>query len=525
MFRGLSRKLIIIMFLFSIALSSAIGYIGYETYMATVVKRYEEFASSILKVARSHIDTDDMLYCLNSGEKTLQYHYTQIAFNMLVEETDITFLYYFYPQDDRMIYYINAYTEAELNQLREGQFLVSLLNTDPLPNNLNIDEMGYDIQFITDVSRYGHMMGAYMAVRDTNEDIIGILVVDIDMYDINSTRQTYLFTVIIGAAMIMFVFTAIAILYFRSKITRPIQKLSESTDNFVNKNSEEELQPIVSTIKTNDEIETLSVSIEQMTIDMITYIKNLTAVTAEKERIGAELTVATQIQASMLPTNFPVREELELFASMCPAKEVGGDFYDFFFIDKNTLAIVMADVSGKGVPAALFMVIAKTLIKNSALRGLSPGEVFETANNMLCEGNDAGMFVTAFMGYLDIPTGKFTFVNAGHNPPILKRDGKFDWLNGKVGFVLAGMEEMPYVENEITIQPGEELYLYTDGVTEAQNMEEELFTDPYLLVVANECQYNTIEEFSVYVKEKIDEFAGEAPQADDITMLMLKYKG
>jgi sigma-B regulation protein RsbU (phosphoserine phosphatase) len=171
------------------------------------------------------------------------------------------------------------------------------------------------------------------------------------------------------------------------------------------------------------------------------------------------------------------------------------------------------------------MVVAKTLIKTNALRGLSPKEVFEISNDMLCENNEAEMFVTAFMGYLDIRSGKFTFVNAGHNPPVLKNKGKFGWVKTKVGFVLAGMEGMRYTEGELTLEPGDEIFLYTDGVTEAHDINDNLFTDPYLLEVANKCNYSTPAEFNLYVKEKIDEFAGEAPQADDITMLLLKYKG
>ncbi|MCL2754886.1 MAG: PP2C family protein-serine/threonine phosphatase, partial [Oscillospiraceae bacterium] len=287
----------------------------------------------------------------------------------------------------------------------------------------------------------------------------------------------------------------------------------------------------------------LANSIEKMTTDMISYIDNLTAVTAEKERIGAELSVATKIQASMLPREFPRTERIELFASMQPAKEVGGDFYDFFYVDENTLAVVMADVSGKGVPAALFMVVAKTLIKTNALRGLSPAEVFEISNNLLCENNDAQMFVTAFMGFLNIPTGRFTFVNAGHNPPILKRkadrqaragmdygnqvhiSGVWGWLKTKVGFVLAGMEDMSFVQSEIVLEAGDELFLYTDGVTEAHDINNNLFSDPKLLEVANVFEYNTLEEFTDLLKGEIDAFAGEAPQADDITTLMLRFKG
>lgn len=242
----------------------------------------------------------------------------------------------------------------------------------------------------------------------------------------------------------------------------------------------------------------------------------------------AELNVASLIQQDMLPCIFPAfpdRAEFDIYASMQPAKEVGGDFYDFFLINSDTLAVVMADVSGKGVPAALFMVIAKTLLKNNAQNNKSPKEVFETVNNLLCENNEVGMFVTAFMGYLDIPSGRFTFVNAGHNPPLLRSGGRFDWLDTKAGLVLAGMEDMLYRQGEITLQKGDELFLYTDGVTEAVNNKYELFTDPKLLEVANKYLDLPLKEFTTSIKHEIDAFADGAEQADDITMLALRYKG
>jgi sigma-B regulation protein RsbU (phosphoserine phosphatase) len=180
-------------------------------------------------------------------------------------------------------------------------------------------------------------------------------------------------------------------------------------------------------------------------------------------------------------------------------------------------------VSGKGIPAALFMVIAKTLLKNNAQYGKSPKEVFEAVNNILCENNEADMFVTVFMGYLDIPTGRFSYVNAGHNPPLIRRAGaQYQWLPTKPGFVLAGMEDMFYTQNDVTLNKGDELFLYTDGVTEAVNNENELFTDPKLLDVANKYLDLPLKDFTVAIKNEVDNFANGAEQADDITMLVLK---
>jgi len=228
----------------------------------------------------------------------------------------------------------------------------------------------------------------------------------------------------------------------------------------------------------------------------------------------------------MLPCIFPAfphRPEFDIYAYMLPAKEVGGDFYDFFLIDENKLAVVIADVSDKGVPAALFMVIAKTLIKNNAQYGKSPKEIFETVNDMLCENNDADMFVTAFMGIFDISTGRFAYVNAGHNPPLIKRMGAhYEWLPIKPGFVLAGMNRMKYQQDEIILNEGDALYLYTDGVTEARNRQGKLFTESKLLEVANNNRQCAPKEFIDNIKREIDSFADGAVQADDITMLVFR---
>ncbi len=246
----------------------------------------------------------------------------------------------------------------------------------------------------------------------------------------------------------------------------------------------------------------------------------------EKQRISAELNVATEIQISMLPSIFPAFTdiaEIDIFATMQPAKEVGGDFYDFFSIDNDHLAVVIADVSGKGVPAALFMVVAKTLIKNHTQAGLTPVEVFTLVNTQLCENNDVGMFVTAWMGVLEISTRNFICVNAGHNPPLLKKAaGCFEYLKLASGFVLGGMEDIKYQQVEMQLTNGDELYLYTDGVTEATNTNNGLYGEERLLSVLNSNTKLNPNELLSTIKKDIDSFVNGAPQFDDITMVAFK---
>jgi sigma-B regulation protein RsbU (phosphoserine phosphatase) len=272
-------------------------------------------------------------------------------------------------------------------------------------------------------------------------------------------------------------------------------------------------------VRSNREFSSLSDDINSTVSTLKRYIAEAAA------RIDKELEYAKQIQLSALPTNFPENEDFDIFAQMIAAKEVGGDFYDFYKLDDDRVAFLAADVSGKGIPAALFMMTAKTIIKDLAERGLSANEIFTKANEKLCENNESGMFVTAWMGILDLTTGKLQFANAGHNPPLIKRaNGGFEYLKTRPGFVLAGMEGIRYRTGELTLSYGDRLFLYTDGVPEATNGENQLYGEDRLLAFMNQNATEEATKFLPALKASIDEFVGDAPQFDDITMLMFDYK-
>ena len=272
-------------------------------------------------------------------------------------------------------------------------------------------------------------------------------------------------------------------------------------------------------VRSSHEFSSLSDDINSTVATLKRYIAEAAA------RIDKELEYAKQIQLSALPTNFPDGEDYKIYAQMIAAKEVGGDFYDFYKLDDTTVAFLAADVSGKGIPAAMFMMTAKTIIKDLAESGMAVNDIFTKANEKLCENNESGMFVTAWMGILDFTTGNMKFANAGHNPPLLKRaNGSFEYLKTRAGFVLAGMEGVRYRIGELTLSPGDRLFLYTDGVPEATNTENKLYGEDRLLSFMN--QNSTVDAVTLLpsLKANIDEFVGEAPQFDDITMLMFDYK-
>ena len=306
------------------------------------------------------------------------------------------------------------------------------------------------------------------------------------------------------------------------RITEPIVALTNKIGAVNGDNLEFDWQ-----MEADNETTSLAESFGVMTERIRTYIQDLTTITAEKERIGAELDVAKRIQEDMLPVHFPDREDFRLYASMRPAKEVGGDFYDFFLVDDDHLALVIADVSGKGVPAALFMVIAKTLIKNSVMSGMtSPKEIFATVNNNLCEGNEEMLFVTAWIGLLTLSTGEMICANAGHEYPIIRRaGGEFELFRDEHDLALAAVENVQYREYSMTLAAGDILYLYTDGFPEAMNANDEQFSEARLLEAMNEESIEDPKALDDHIRQRVKEFTGDASQFDDMTSLVIRYLG
>ena len=274
-------------------------------------------------------------------------------------------------------------------------------------------------------------------------------------------------------------------------------------------------------VRTHEEFAALSDDINATVDTLKRYISDAEA------RIDAELAFAKAIQHSALPSVFPPypnRKEFDIWATMHTAKEVGGDFYDFYFVDDDTLAFLVADVSGKGIPAAMFMMQSKTLLKSYAESGMSVEKVLTHANQKLCEGNDAGMFVTVWMGYLNTVTGEVTYANAGHNPPLIRKaDGSVVFVKSRPGLVLAGMEGIRYRANTLKLEPGDLLYLYTDGVTEATDTSDAMYGEERLTHVLSNHGGMGPQNICEQVKADVDAFVGDAPQFDDITMLSLQY--
>ncbi len=530
-------KFILSLAILGVVLTVTISYFSYQN-----SKTYLEdmYASRVLNGSRSIADmlsTEDVKAILaENGDQSAAYARVVKLLETQKKDGDITFLSLTVPDEDSVTFYIDVCLpelgDDPANQIPYGS---NILYADAAGDDKDLENYkigweyyaaGKDLEepLITDNS-YGYNYTAVSPVFDEEGNPIAEIQYILDMTQVRQHLNGFLFTMLVVALGIVLITILAYMLFVRKVVITPIGKLAAFTKEITD-TGEFENQHIG--IQTGDEIEDLGNSFNFMLKELENYIENLSKVTAEKERIGAELDIAAHIQASMLPCIFPAfpeREEFEVFASMTPAKEVGGDFYDFFMVDETHLAIVMADVSGKGVPAALFMVIGKTLIKDHTLPGRDLGETFTRVNELLCEANSEGLFITAFEGVIDLVSGEFTFVNAGHEPPFICRKGEsYEAYKIRPGFVLAGMEGMCYKAGSITLSEGDKIFQYTDGVTEATNAEDELYGMSQLETVLNCHRDLSPTRLLPAVKEDIDHFVGDAPQFDDITMLCLEFK-
>ena len=519
-------RLVLGLVIMSTVLVLTLTALGGAIYRRKMEVIYSKDAFETASIAARLIDGDQIARYRKTLKKDAYYESVHQTLQMIRQNTGVKYLYVVVPEDVQ--YYIwDTGEEGD-----EG--VCDLGDTDIYYGD------GYEIMqaafspdaeqtmLVTNDDPYGYLASAYVAILDSRGQPAALASVDISMDIINQEIQRFYLIFLMVSLGIVLVSSLFYYSYIRRILIRPIHILNEDTRQLVS-DQMEALGSFRNRVHTGDELQWLGESFEHMTRELEDYIQNLAAVTAEKERIGAELNVATRIQADMLPRifpPFPSRSEIDLYATMNPAKEVGGDFYDFFLVDDDHLAMVMADVSGKGVPAALFMVIAKTLIKNRAQMGGTPGEILYDVNNQLCEGNEEDLFVTVWLSILQLSTGKGIAANAGHEHPAVRhRDGKYELVIYRHSPAVAAMEGLRFREHEYILAPGDRLFVYTDGVPEATNSREELYGTDRMTAALNALQDPSPQELLEHMKKDIDSFTGDAPQFDDVTMLALYYNG
>ena len=350
-----------------------------------------------------------------------------------------------------------------------------------------------------------------------------VLVLGYECVDYMSILWNNLKVMLLTGIIALLITDALIVLFVYYKAIKPIASVKKAMLTYKDDKDSSKAAEKMQTIKVHNEIGVLAESFSQMTDELDNYMTENLRLTSEKERVAAELEIAAGIQLDMLPTEFPSSSQYELFASMTPAKEVGGDFYDFFMIDDDHLGMVIADVSGKGMPAALFMMKSKIIIKQHALSGGTPSEILEKANNAICENNTNMMFVTVWLGILELSTGKLTAANAGHEYPVIRKpDEMFELLKDKHGIALGIRKNRTFKEYELTLPKGSTLFVYTDGAAEATNADGTLYGTDRLLEALNRETNAAPQKLINDVHEAIDTFVGDAPQFDDLTMLCVK---
>ena len=505
-------------------LSAAIGIVGYFEFADVLKEQYTDIANGIAEYVALGIDAGEL-------DKYLENKTADDEYNAIREQLQHTAD----AEDCSVIYVAKLHTDS-----KEREYIYNVVSQTSGFTPYSIGERDHASEEILNAydsilkgdsnyhnfmyERKGYTTSVY-PIKEDGGNVVALVGVVKDMDLLNSAKVNYIVKIILLETLIAVVSGILWIIYMRRRIVMPIRQLNEASLGMVEHLEDGTAPEIV--VKNNDEIKDLADSFSKMYHEIGAYISKLETVTAEKERIGAELDVAAKIQTSMLPCIFPPfpnRDEFDIYATMDPAKEVGGDFYDFFMVDDDHLAFVVADVSGKGVPAALFMVIGKTLIKDHTGLHDDLGEVFTEVNDILCSSNSEEMFITAFEGVLNLKTGELRYVNAGHETPFLcRKDGTYEPFKVKSGFVLAGMEGIRYKSGSVQLEPGDKIFQYSDGIPEAMNGKNEQYGMARLGKVLMQNSEKTPSELLPAIKADLDAFVGGAEQFDDITMLCVKF--
>ncbi len=522
--------------IFILALFAAVvAFIGYHHFTKGMYDQYTDVAFRIADAGARTIDADSLDSYLAENGSSEDYQNTLRRLDQICNAFGATFIYVIQPD------------QSDYGHIT---FLFSTVNreTDYSPYEIGYvrettnDEYRMKYQRLYDresdrellllnsrrYSRPQHHITAMVPLLGSDQQTKGILCVQRQMDAMTHVRVDYVRSVLL-VLLIMAVLSGVnQASSLKRVLLRPLQKITDEATRFARENTLPEHR-LTETVRNTDEIGFLAASVDSMEEQNIRYVENITRITGEKERIEAELDIAKRIQVSMLPSVFPPfpdRKDFEIFAAMDPAREIGGDFYDFFLLDDDHLALVIADVSGKGIPAALFMSIAKKLIKISIQAGDSPAAALFQVNNQLCDENVEDMFVTVWLAVVELSTGKGVAANAGHEHPAIRRKGgSYELSLYHHSLVVAAMKNVSFREHKFQLYPGDSLFVYTDGVPEATNARDELFGTDRMLEAMNRNPDAGPEELLSEVGQSMDLFVGDSPQFDDITMLCFHYIG
>ena len=463
-----------------------------------------------------------------SNESTSDYYRALSILRRLMNDADIEYIYLgmFDPETDSLVYMVDP-DQSDSSEMGKWE------PVDPEEVHAFLDWSGEGYpSYIGWTRQYGWLGTCGAPVANEDGETVAFLFADVSIRSIATQLLAYAAQFSIVMLVLIIVAANLITRHFQDTLVAPINQIAEAAESYTEdreRGSDAVDHFAKLDIHTGDEVENLALIMSDMEHGLAEYEANLERVNAERGRIGAELNLASTLQSRMIPNVFPPfpdRTEFDIYAAMKPAREVGGDFYDFFFIDDDHLALVIADVSGKGVPSALFMMMTKILINDHAMLGGTPAQILTDVNRAVCANNPVDMFVTVWLGILEVSTGRLTAANAGHEHPIVQDGhGRFETLRDRHGFVLGGDVDTVYHDCELTLEPGGSIFVHTDGITEAKGGSGELFGSKRLLASLNGHQDGASDEIIGGVLADVEQFVGDSPQFDDITMLCLHYRG
>ena len=527
-------KTILILVVALVAFTVLVCVIGYQEVTQALLDQYADGAFRTAVISARFVNPDKIDAFAASGGKGTEYEDTWNRLSSICNATGSTFIYVIMPDrsDYQHITFLfstmnqeSSYTQYEFGYVRETT------NEEYAEKYREICEHQSARELVVRDKGYIETdphITAMIPLMDSAGECKAILCVQRQMDKMIEVRNSY----VVKVMLVMTITALLMIIGLSLRLTRsllrPIHVITAEATRFATENVRTG-EKLTNTIRNKDEIGQLADAIDRMELQVHDYVSHLTRVTAEKERISTELSLAARIQMDMIPSIFPAfpdRADFDIYASVQPAREIGGDFYNFFLIDDTHLCAIIADVSGKGVPAARFMMASTIVLVDNARMGKSPAEILKSANEAICSTNREEMFVTVWLGILDLETGKLTAANAGHEYPFLKQpEGEYEMLTDPHSFVVGGLENIVYRNYEIMMEPGARLYVYTDGVVEATDQNEVLFGTDRLLSALNKEPNAEPEKLLANVKESVDRFVGDAEQFDDMTMMCVKYNG
>ena len=523
---SLSRRITALIAILMAVMFLAVSFISYRALRSTYLRLYSEKAQDIVRSLASEIDGDRLYHYVETGETDSYYDWLSQEFTMFKSQfSGIAFLYLFYPEEERFIYILEAIKPGDdpddINAMGED-FPYGEMELAHLVPDIKAGRASSELILGADVG-YGETVSAWAPVFDSDGKVAAMVEADCSLANLSAVIREYALRIIGVQLLFMLIVLLLVIEILQRNVTRPVGQLSKMVESYEHGSV---TQP---KFRHEDELQMLGDSFVEMTERINAYTQEVARATEEQGRISAEYNVAKQIQTDILPSVFPAfpeRRDFDIYASLYSSKEICGDFYDFFLIDEDHLCMVVGDVSGKGVPAAMFMVIVKTLIKNRALQGFSPAEVLQNVSEQVLEGNNAGMFTTVWLAVLELSTGKGLAANAGQEHPALRHAGKrFELQEYRHSPPVGAMEGVRFRDHGFQLEPGDTLFVYTDGVKDSKNPKEETFGKERILEALNREPEATPSVLLQTMKSAIDSFYGEAQQTDDLTMLSLKYYG